>query len=225
MIIVFSGVDCSGKSTQISLLSRRLDHLGIPNITLWCRGGYSPGFVLLKSITRFIFRAKLPSPGRSLARTNTFRNSWVTKLWLFISIFDLVLFWSIYLRLLDLLGFVIICDRYIDDTRIDFALNFPNTNFEKSLIWKILVFSVPRPQVSFLLLISPDISLKRSLLKKEPFPDSLSTLKQRYALYRELPAYSSMPYHGLRCLSSPEEIFNQIINKLVSLNSSLRSLS
>lgn len=216
MIIVFSGVDCSGKSTQISLLSKFLDGLGMSNLTLWCRGGYSPGFLILKSVIRFVARGRLPPSGRTPARSNTLRNPLIANLWLFISIFDLILFWSVYLRLLDFLGFVVICDRYIDDTRIDFALNFPESNFDKSLVWRFLEFSVPRPQASFLLVVPPNISLERSLLKNEPFPDSLHTLESRYSYYSNIPSSSSFYYHKLECLSTPNDIFALVMDKLSS---------
>ena len=50
MIIVFSGVDCAGKSTQIELLKKEFLGQGIESQSLWSRGGYTPGFELLKKL-------------------------------------------------------------------------------------------------------------------------------------------------------------------------------
>jgi len=58
MIIVFSGVDCAGKSTQIELLKKEFLSQGVTAQSLWSRGGYTPGFELFKKFLRIIFGKK-----------------------------------------------------------------------------------------------------------------------------------------------------------------------
>ncbi len=43
-----------------------------------------------------------------------------------------------------------ICDRYLDDTRIDFALNFPEEHVETWWLWRFAVRFAPQPDVAFL---------------------------------------------------------------------------
>ena len=52
MLISFSGLDCSGKSTQINLLKEYLEDKGYEVRVVWSRGGYTPGVEFLKSIIR-----------------------------------------------------------------------------------------------------------------------------------------------------------------------------
>src|SRR5580698_10558635 len=51
-LVVFSGVDCSGKSTQISLLINTLTERGEKPFYFWSRVGYTPGFEVLKTALR-----------------------------------------------------------------------------------------------------------------------------------------------------------------------------
>ena len=54
MIIALSGMDGSGKSTQVSILQEFFSSNGKASIILWTRGGYTPGFLWLKSLLRVI---------------------------------------------------------------------------------------------------------------------------------------------------------------------------
>ena len=149
MIIVFSGLDGAGKSTQIEILRKKLMHGGSSSKILWARGGYTPCFELVKKLLRKICGKKLAPQGVSKARDSQISKPLVQKLWLFIAITDLILFWAIYLRALRMLGYFIICDRYINDTLLDFRRNFANSNFEKSIMWRLLIYLAPSPDVSF----------------------------------------------------------------------------
>ena len=48
--IVFSGLDCSGKSTQIEFLRKEFSDREKNNLVFWSRGGYTPGFQKLKDL-------------------------------------------------------------------------------------------------------------------------------------------------------------------------------
>tara|TARA_B100001971_G_C17974441_1_gene424085 strand:- start:38 stop:184 length:147 start_codon:yes stop_codon:yes gene_type:complete len=43
-IIVFSGLDCSGKSTQIEFLDEIFSKKGQKSLVFWSRGGYTSGY-------------------------------------------------------------------------------------------------------------------------------------------------------------------------------------
>lgn len=185
--IVFSGLDCAGKSTQINLLMASLVAAGRKPIYLWVRGGYTPIFSIAKRILRFFSKGRgFPPPGTSAKRKQIFRNPWVRILWLQLAIADIILVYGVYLRVSTWLGKDVVCDRFVWDTVIDFRLNFPDEAFEGWFSWKLLMWVIPCPSVTFLLLIPVSESLRRSGLKFEPFPDSEETLRQRLELYRTL---------------------------------------
>jgi thymidylate kinase len=186
MLIVFSGLDGAGKSTQIAHLIEYLSQNGHRPQYFWSRGGYTPIFSILKGSLRKLSSGRaLPPPGHSSGRTKAFSRPLVRKLWLTIAILDLMLMYGICLRLIQLLGRVVICDRYLWDTLIDFRLNFPEESMETWLVWRMLVQVTPVPDVAFLLLTPVQESVRRSKLKFEPFPDAPEVLARRLDMYRQ----------------------------------------
>ena len=184
MIIVFSGIDGAGKSTQIEMLTQQMVQQERPVSSVWSRGGYTPGFELLKRSVRTVLGKKSIPSGRDEKRDKTMSNSLVSRLWLIIAMLDLLVLYAVTIRIKSLLGRVIICDRYLGDTFIDFSLNFPNSNFEKMWLWRLLVAMSPKPDIGFLFVLPVEESIRRSKLKKEPFPDSRDTLKNRIDIYQ-----------------------------------------
>ena len=79
-IIAISGLDCSGKSTQIDLLKKYYDNKRANAIIFWSRGGYTPGFQIAKNIIRYIFKSKLPKPGITKTRKKAVENVIIRKI-------------------------------------------------------------------------------------------------------------------------------------------------
>jgi dTMP kinase len=106
------------------------------------------------------------------------------------------------------MGRVVIADRYLWDTWIDFKLNFPGCDFDKWLLWKILKVISPKPNHFFLLLIPVEESLRRSQLKEEPFPDPPEILQQRLDYYYRFS--KSMGWHVIQCVQPIDDIAREI---------------
>jgi len=215
-MIVFSGLDGAGKSTQINLLTDTYTKAGKTSIIFWSRGGYSPGMMLLKSL--FIKKKrKLEECDDSaiINRNKQFSNPLIRKTWLFLSILDLMYFYGVYIRFKELLGVKVICDRYIFDTSIDFRLNFPQEKVDKWLIWKLLNIIALKPKKHFVITISIEESIKRSKLKNEPFPDSIDVLKKRLNQYIKFISNNSSIVHvdGSKSIDSVNKIIMKEINK------------
>jgi thymidylate kinase len=182
---VFSGLDCSGKSTQIELLKKSFTEKGQKTIVFWSRGGYTPGFQKLKDIIRKFIGKKLPKPGHTPQRDKALSNPFIRKVWLTIAMLDLIYYYSIYLRVNKLLNYNIICDRYLMDTNIDFKLTYPMEKTDKWFLWKVLKLSALKPDFHFVSTIPVSESVIRSKFKFEPYPDSPETLNLRLELYNE----------------------------------------
>ncbi len=210
MLIVFSGTDGSGKSTQIEALNAWLGKTARWPKLLWARGGYTPGFLTLKRLLRWASGRQLPSAGDFVKRKEAFARAWVRDLWLRVAISDLMVYWGVYLRLQRLLGRVVICDRYIDDTRLDFRRSFPMVAFEQMWLWQMLERVVPTPDAAFLLWVPVGESMRRSREKGEPFPDDEDTLAWRLKQYKDESLFPSARYVRLDGRRSVTEISEEI---------------
>jgi len=215
VIIVFSGTDGAGKSTQIDLVrlfykknARKVRHL-------WARGGYTPGFNFLKNILRCMLGKSLPGSGISEDRKAILKKKSVSNVWLTLAILDLILFYAVYARGLSWLGRVVICDRYIEDTYLDFTHNFGSSFKANSFLWKLLIFLAPKPDHSFLLTVPVDVSMYRSTLKNEPFPDTPKTLEWRLQMYMDEVIFPSSRFCKIDCQKSVDDIQKIIQAQLV----------
>ena len=186
ILVTFSGIDGAGKTTQIRLLQERLAKQGVRSRYLRSRGGYTSGFKRLKSCLRRHVRGALPPPGHSPKRERQFKRRWVQAMWLILAILDLMRVYALQIRQWLRRGDVVICDRYIWDTLIDFQINFPKVKVEHWWLWRALAWSAPQPAASFLLIVSPQESERRALAKGDPFPDPWERRKKRYNLYHHL---------------------------------------
>tara|TARA_B110000091_G_C13805984_1_gene472581 strand:- start:1471 stop:2121 length:651 start_codon:yes stop_codon:yes gene_type:complete len=185
MMIIFSGLDCSGKSTQIELLKNNLNEKGQKNLVFWSRGGYTNGFQKIKDIARKFSGKKLPKPGFTPERKKALSNPIIRRIWLTIAMIDLFYYYAIYLRIKYLLGYNIICDRYLMDTNIDFMLTYPQNNTDKWVLWRLIEIFALKPDFHFVSTIPVKVSVVRSKFKFEPFPDSPEILAQRLELYNK----------------------------------------
>ena len=213
MLIAFSGIDSAGKSTQILKVVEYFKSRGRKTKVIWSRGGYTPLFNIFKSILRKITDNALPRPGDSIHRNKTFKKKWVQVIWFNIALLDMILFYALYFRLLKMWGFIVIADRYLWDTFIDFELKFQKDSFEKNILWKTLVFLSTRPDPSIILIIPIEESMRRSKLKKEPFSENLIQRKKRLGLYKDLIEKSKWDYiiDGMKPI---DEVWLNIRNKL-----------
>ena len=218
MIITFSGLDGAGKSTQIGKLTRFLHQRGNIVYYVWSRGGYTPGMELVKAVFRGILGRSLPSSGHSQTRTESLSSPWVSYLWLTAAMLDLIFLYGVVVRLRSQLGQVVICDRYLGDTALDFSLNLSQVEFEKMRLWRLLIWVTPKPDNSFLLLMPVSISIERSKLKQEPFPDSKERLEKRLTVYQDGALFDE--YERIDALQGIEVIEEQIKKKLGLLDAS-----
>jgi thymidylate kinase len=186
LLIVFSGIDGAGKSTQIKKLQDQLHAAGKRTVYLWSRGGYTNGFLALKALLRRLGHGNvIPQPGHSEARTNVLGRPLVRRIWLTIAMLDLLYLYALCIRYWRRINRTVVCDRYLYDTLVDFRLNFPQERFERWLLWRMLVALTPKPDVAVLLLIPVEESLLRSQQKNVPFPDSREVLTQRLEAYQQ----------------------------------------
>lgn len=180
----FSGIDSSGKTTQIELLIKYCEENNIEVYKKWSKGRGTPGVLWVKE--RFRKDKGMNRAEKLEYREATWNNPKKKFLLLVASILDLWWFWGIYYRILDRKHEVFICDRYIWDTYIDFKTEFPEYNVDKWLIWKIAVALTPRPKHSFMFFITAEESFRRDDAKGDLDRDELERKKEKVEKYMKL---------------------------------------
>jgi thymidylate kinase len=170
-IVTFSGIDGSGKSTQLGRLQERLESEG-KRVAYFHAVHFS-----LPQATRRFFQRSTSRPGRDAARTESSsigvflrKMSLLADLWRFRS----------FLRKLEERGYThLLSDRYFYDTLVNIAyldgtaLDTPFSRFATRLI--------PRPERAFLLRLRPE-----AVLGRERAPEQgLAYLRDKAKLFDE----------------------------------------
>lgn len=180
-MISFSGIDCAGKSTQIDLVAKKLINKKVRIIH--SRGGYTP---LLETVKTLIRKDKgLDRAQQDAYRKQIHGSSKKRKILLWVSILDIAVYYGIYFRLVELFGTIILADRYFWDSYIDFKLKYSECDFEKWLVWKLAKLIYLKPKKALIYTIPTELSMYRSTLKDEPWPENAQQRKIRIEKYVE----------------------------------------
>jgi thymidylate kinase len=212
MFVTFSGIDCCGKSTQIALLEQWLRARARRPLVLWVRPGYTPGFQALKNAARRLLGKAAPPAGESAQRRAFMGSPLRRRLWLTVALFDLALLCALRLRWHKLTGRAVICDRYLDDAELDFAMNFPEDDVPRRLGWRLLRRLARRPDHAFLLHIPFEESLRRARTKQEPFGEDDDRRRRRYQLYQHRQAEGA--WQVVEAMRSIEEIHHELVRRV-----------
>ena len=204
LLISFSGMDGSGKSTQIEMLCNRLRDAGmsVQQLAFWDhvvafsshRAGFSHKF--LKS------EGGIGAPGKPVSRNDKNNRAW----YLTLSRYGLYLLDALNLRRV-IAGArrrgpnVIVCDRYIYDQLATLPLD---SWFGRAYV-RIILSLVPRPDVAYLLDAEPEVARER----KPEYPlDFLYEYRRSYHRLRDLAGLSMIPPNNV------EEVHDGIMQRL-----------
>ena len=180
----FSGIDSSGKTTQIELLKKYCDEHGVEYYYKWGKGRATPFVLWLKEVFRR--DKKMNAEEKKEYRAKVYQSKRKKFLLLTASIVDLWWFWGVTYRRLNRKHQMLICDRYVWDTYIDFRIEFSEFNVDKWLIWKIAKWLAPKPDHSFMFIISAEESFRRDNEKGDPDRDELDRKIFKVEKYKEL---------------------------------------
>lgn len=214
LLICFTGIDGSGKTTQAELLVDWLASRGVKSMYVWSRGEVRT----IRNILLFMGRRALGTSAREIAsdkksyreyqsrKSNLMGNSLVRILWSAMTYVEHLMQINLDIRRNIQDGCVVVCDRYLWDSIVDLAvLNNKDPEWLSSGLNRLMWKFIPRPTITFSIDIPPEEAIKR----KNDIP-SYEYVRKRVELYRYLAkCYSLKVINGHRDVAA---IQNQIID-------------
>lgn len=202
-----SGVDGSGKTTQIDLLERRLGQNHRKTRKVWCRWRPITSLPLLGILRRLGYAEIHPTSSIGFVETRISRAGGLASVWCFLTQFDNLLKTGVMLFIPLLLGRTVICDRYVLDLQVDGMADLKDKPGRIRLGFKLLKL-LPRPAEAFLIDVDPRVAFQR-----KPDMPTLSHFVERVELYKELAG--SMGVLVLDGRQSPKAIHEEIWSRML----------
>jgi thymidylate kinase len=188
-VIAIGGMDRAGKSMARSALLEHLEARGYQPVYRWSRVGYTRRIEGAKRLFRRLWGGKAGAGGASRSypqRAARMRNPLKRRLWTSVALLDLLWEYAVTARYLRARGRAVVCDRWICDALVDLRVNFPQDRLEERLVWRLLTKLALRPDLSVLLLIPAEESLRRAHESGRRRIEPREVLEARLAEYRQV---------------------------------------
>jgi thymidylate kinase len=185
-------MDRAGKTLQRRLLLEELRERGHSPVSRWTRVGYTRRLEAAKRLLRRLRgrkpRAADDAPRRYPQRASQMKSPLRRWLWTTVALLDLFYEHAIEIRRIRARGHAVVCDRGLIDALVDFRVNFPRDRVDQRLIWRLLLRFAVRPEATFLLLVSPQESIRRAHASGRRHVEPAGVLEARLAEYRRIAA-------------------------------------
>ena len=189
-IIAICGIDGSGKTTQIELLEKYLKHGGFRVKRVWFRWTAFLSYPFL-ALCRLLGYTKWKTISRSNVRyadRRFYMNMALARLWPWLFALDTLLYSILQIKAQRILGYTILCDRFIPDIIVDLICETKDYQLPKRLAGRLLLSLIPKDSKLIIIDVNESIAYNR----KHDIP-SINYLKERRKLYLTLAKTLSIP--------------------------------
>ncbi|MHA1711863.1 MAG: dTMP kinase [Candidatus Freyarchaeota archaeon] len=189
-LIAICGIDGSGKTTQIKLLEKCLRREGLKVKYVWFRWTAFLSYPFL-ALCRLLGYTKWKTISKSnvrYAERRFYMNRALARLWPWLFALDTLIYSILQIKARRILGYTILCDRFIPDIIVDLICETKDYQLPKRLAGRLLLSLIPRDSKLILIDVAEDIAYNR----KHDIP-SINYLKERRKLYLTLAKTLNMP--------------------------------
>lgn len=205
-LIYFFGPDGTGKTTHADLIAARLRLMGFRVWRTGIKHHHTIAYLILELMKR---------GGYDIQMINYygFHEKLVDKIktvWKFIEIISFFMAWIYRVCLPALLGYIVVCDRYVLDTLVTLSYFLKDPKFIISNFARLLVKLIPKNSILFYLEADTQIIMFRKLGEPLTF-ELVEYYKQMYAL--------SMKIYGIRAknINTSTETIQSVQEKIASI--------
>jgi thymidylate kinase len=212
-LICFIGTDGSGKSTVARRMQERLNKSNRKCRNIWAAYDLRFFRVIIKTAKRLLMKNDSPYKNYSEYKQEMQKAS---KNSLFLTIYKLLVFseyWAqvfFKVRLPLLLGYVILCDRYVYDVVINISSNLDLNEERFSAMLKKWLKFFPAPDLIILVSVPPEVSVSR----KDDIPD-IEYVRRRFQYYHTTARY--LPVHIVDGTETPVELEEKVYQLFVAM--------
>jgi thymidylate kinase len=189
IVIYLCGIDGSGKTTQVDIISNCLANRNIPHTIVWLRWVALVSYPFLALCRLLGYTAwKVNKNSVRYPEHYFYRNKAVSRIWVLIFTVDMLLHAIVRVRIPLMMKRTVLCDRFVLDSLVDLACETKNKDLFESRIGRLLISILPRR----CLVIMLDVSEQEAIRRKRDIP-SIEYLEGRRELYFNLASNLGVP--------------------------------
>jgi len=189
-IIAICGIDGSGKTTQIRLLEEYLRKEGSKIKRVWFRWPAFMSYPIL-ALCRLLGYTRWRTIDRSnirYAERRFYMNKALATLWPWLFTLDTFIYLVLQIEVWRILGYIVLCDRFIPDILVDLMCETKDYRLPKCLVGRLLLSLIPKNSKLAIIDVDENIAYHR----KHDIP-SIDYLKDRRKLYLTLAKTLGIP--------------------------------